>query len=120
MYVLATHIAVSEALVQEREILKEDKKLSHQVPIYFISEALASSKKYYSEMEKTCHVVVMSMRKLRYYFKAHRVRVLMNQPLNDIFANRDSSGRIGKWAMELSEHVSSWSSRVHHLLAQAS
>jgi hypothetical protein len=29
----------------------------------------------------------------------------MNQPLNDIFGNHDSSGRIGKWAMELSEHV---------------
>jgi hypothetical protein len=29
----------------------------------------------------------------------------MNQPLNDIFGKRDSSGRIGKWAMELSGHV---------------
>jgi hypothetical protein len=29
----------------------------------------------------------------------------MNQPLNDIFRNHDSLGRIGKWAMELSEHV---------------
>jgi hypothetical protein len=42
---------------------------------------------------------------LRHYFKAHKVRVLTNQPLNDFFGNRDSSGRIGKWAMELSEHV---------------
>jgi hypothetical protein len=31
--------------------------------------------------------------------------VLTNQPLNDIFGNHDSSGRIGKWAIELSEHV---------------
>jgi hypothetical protein len=30
------------------------------------------------------------------YFDAHRVRVLTNQPLNNIFGNRDSSGRIGK------------------------
>jgi hypothetical protein len=28
-----------------------------------------------------------------------------SQPLNDIFRNRDSSRRISKWAMELSEHV---------------
>jgi hypothetical protein len=49
--------------------------------------------------------MVMSVRKLRHYFKAHRVRVLTNQPLNDIFGNHDSSGRKGKWAMELSEHV---------------
>jgi hypothetical protein len=25
--------------------------------------------------------------------------------LNEIFGNRDASGRIGKWAMKLSEHV---------------
>jgi hypothetical protein len=31
--------------------------------------------------------------------------VLTNQPLNDISGNRYSPGRIGKWAMELSEHV---------------
>jgi hypothetical protein len=43
---------VSRALVQEREIHKEGKNLSHQVPIYFISEALAGSKKYYSKIER--------------------------------------------------------------------
>jgi hypothetical protein len=90
------HTAVSGALVQEREILKEDKKISHQVPIYFVSEALAGSKKYYSETEKICYVIVMSTRKVRHYFEAYRVRVLMNQLLDDIFRNHDSLGRIGK------------------------
>jgi hypothetical protein len=99
------HTAVSGALVQEREISKEDKKILHQVPIYFIFEPLAGSKEYNSEMEKICCTIVMSARKLQHYFGAHRVRVLTNQPLNDIFRNHDSSGRIGKWAMELSEHI---------------
>jgi ribonuclease HI len=45
------------------------------------------------------------VRKLRHYFEAHRVRVLTNQPLNDIFGNRDCLGRIEKCAMELSEYV---------------
>jgi hypothetical protein len=105
LYVLAMHTAVSGALIQKRQILKEVKTLLHQVPIYFVSEALFGSNKHYSEMEKICYAVVISARKLRHYIKAHRVRVLMNQPMNDIFGNRDSSGRIGKWAMELSEHV---------------
>jgi hypothetical protein len=61
--------------------------------------------KYYLEMEKICYTVVMSAGKLHYYFKTHRVRVLTNQPLNNIFGNRDSLGRIRKWAMELFEHV---------------
>jgi hypothetical protein len=105
LYVSATHTAVSGALVQEREISKDNRKLSHQIPIYFVCEALAGSKKYYSEMEKICYVVVMSARKVQHYFEAHRVRVLTNPPLNDIFGNQDCLGRIGKWAMELSEHV---------------
>jgi hypothetical protein len=105
MNVSLMHTTVSGALIQEREILKEDKMLSHQFPIYFVSEALSGSKKYYSEKEKICYIVVMSTRKLRHYFEAHRVRVLMNQPLNNIFENHDSTSRIGKWAMELSKHV---------------
>jgi hypothetical protein len=69
-----------------------------------VSEALASSKRYYSKMEKICYDIVMSTRRLHHYFEAHRVRVLTNQPLNDIFGNKDSSGRISKWVMELSEY----------------
>jgi hypothetical protein len=92
---------VEPSYKRERERLKGDKKLSHQVPIYLVSEALAGSKKYYSEMEKICYAVIMSARKLRHYFEAHGVSVLMSQPLNDIFGNHDSLGRIGKWAMEL-------------------
>jgi hypothetical protein len=64
MYVSATHTTVSVALVQEREILNEDKTLLHQVSIYFVSEALSSSKKYYLEMEKIYYAVIMSTRKL--------------------------------------------------------
>jgi hypothetical protein len=105
LYVSTMNTVVSRALVQEREISKEGRKLSHQVLIYFIFEALANSKKYYMEIKKICYAVVMSARKLWHYFEAHRVRVLTNQSLNNIFTNRDCSGRIRKWAMELSEHV---------------
>jgi hypothetical protein len=47
----------------------------------------------------------MSARKLRHYFEAHTIRVLTDQPMHDIFGNRDSSGRIGKWATELLEYI---------------
>jgi ribonuclease HI len=70
-----------------------------------VLEVLIGSKKYYSEMEKICYAVTISARKLRHYFEAHIIKVLTNQPLNDIFGNRDISGRISKWAMELSEYV---------------
>jgi hypothetical protein len=79
--------------------------MKQQFPVYFVSEVLTGSKKFYSEMEKVCYAVVMSARKLRHYFEAHTIKVLTNQPLNDIFGNRDSSERISKWAMELLGHA---------------
>jgi ribonuclease HI len=81
------------------------KVIKQQYPVYFISEGLAGSKKYYLEVEKICYVVVMSARKLRHYFESHTIKVLINQLLNDIFDNRDNSGRISKWAMEHSMYV---------------
>jgi hypothetical protein len=56
-------------------------------------------------MEKNCYIFVMRVQKLRHYFEAHTIKVLTNQSLNEIFGNRDTSGRISKWAMELLEHV---------------
>jgi hypothetical protein len=47
----------------------------------------------------------MSVCKLWHYFEAHTIRVLTDQPLHNIFRNRDSFERISKWAMELSEYV---------------
>jgi hypothetical protein len=49
-----------------------------QFPIYFISEVLIESKRYYSEMEKISYAAVMSPRKLRHYFEAHTIKVLTN------------------------------------------
>jgi hypothetical protein len=73
--------------------------------VYFVSEVLTGSKRFYSEVEKICYAVIMSACKLRHYFEAHTIKVLTNQLLNNIFDNRNSSGRISKWATELSEHV---------------
>jgi hypothetical protein len=89
----------------EKETIGNGKAMKQQFLVYFVSEVLRGSKRFYSEIEKICYVVVMSARKLRQYFKAHTIKVLTNQPLNDIFGNRDSSRRIIKWAMELLEHV---------------
>jgi hypothetical protein len=68
-------------------------------------EVLTGSNRFCSEVEKIYYAVIMSARKLRHYFEVHTIRVLTDQPLHDIFRNKDSSGRISKWAMELSKHV---------------
>jgi ribonuclease HI len=94
-------LAVSAVLVQENE---EEGRLK-QIPIYIASEALSGSKIFYSELEKIAYAVIMAGRKLRHYFEGHRIRVITNQPLNDLFANREASTRIIKWGAELSEYV---------------
>jgi hypothetical protein len=56
-------------------------------------------------LEKIAYAVVMTARKLRHYFEGHRIMVITNQPLNDLFTNKEASTRIIKWAAELSEYM---------------
>jgi ribonuclease HI len=101
LYVSASNSVVSVVLVQEKE---EGGKFK-QIPVYFASEALSGSKIFYSELEKIGYAVIMAARKLRHYFEGQRLRIITNQPLNDLFANREASTRIIKWGAELSEYI---------------
>jgi ribonuclease HI len=107
LYVSASNSAVSAVLVHEKE---EEGKFK-QIPVYFASEALSCSKIFYSELEKIAYAVIMAARKLRHYFEGHGIRVITNQPLNDLFTNREASTRIIKWGVELSEYIVDFESR---------
>jgi hypothetical protein len=107
LYIAATDIAVSAVLVEER--MESD--TLRQFPIYYFSEALSGSKLFYSEMEKMAYAVVMAKRKLQHYFQSHNISVPTAFPLRDMFENKKSTGRIGKWATELAEHVINFISR---------
>jgi hypothetical protein len=84
---------------------EEEEEKFKQIPVYFSSEALSGSKLFYSELEKIAYAVIMAARKLRHYFEGHRIRVITNQSLNDLFANKEASTRIIKWGAELSEYI---------------
>jgi hypothetical protein len=52
LYVSATHAAVRGTLMVDKEIVANGKATKHQFPMYFVSEVLIGSKRFYSEMEK--------------------------------------------------------------------
>ena len=54
-------------------------------------------------MEKLALALVIAIRKLRPYFHSHLVRVLTNYPLRQVLQKPDASGRLLKWAIELSQ-----------------
>jgi ribonuclease HI len=53
----------------------------------------------------------MASRKLKHYFQSHTITVPSAFPLRDIFENKESSGRIRKWATELSQYPVEFTSR---------
>ncbi|XP_052297264.1 uncharacterized protein LOC127902396 [Citrus sinensis] len=74
-----------------------------QYPIYYTSKALLDAETRYPPLEKWALALVVAARKLRPYFQAFPVSVITNQPLRQTLHKPDASGRLVKWAIELSE-----------------
>jgi hypothetical protein len=99
LYVSATTQVVSTVVVVERA--EEGHVLPVQRPIYFISEVLSKTKVRYLQIQKLLYAIVLTRRKLRHYFESHPVTMVSSFPLGEIVQNREASGRIAKWAIEI-------------------
>jgi hypothetical protein len=53
----------------------------------------------------------LTRRKLRHYFEGHPVIVVSSFPLGEIVQNRETSGRIAKWVLELMGETLSYAPR---------
>jgi hypothetical protein len=91
---------VSAVIFIEREV--EGRVYKVQQPIYYICEVLSDSKIQYSHVQKLLYALLITSRKIHHYFESHKITVVTDFPLGDILHNRDATGRISKWAVELS------------------
>ncbi|XP_024028609.1 uncharacterized protein K02A2.6-like [Morus notabilis] len=54
-------------------------------------------------MERLALALMVASRKLRHYFQSHTIRVLTNHPLRQALQKPETSGRLLKWSVELSQ-----------------
>jgi hypothetical protein len=64
---------VSTVLVAERE--EEGQAYPVQRPMYYVIEVLANAKTRYSQPQKLLYALLITSRKLRHYFQAHKITV---------------------------------------------
>jgi ribonuclease HI len=101
LYISATTNVVSTVLVAERE--EEGQAYPVRRPVYYVSEVLADVKTRYTQPQKLLYALLITSRKLRHYFQAHKIVVPPSFHLGEIIHNRDANGRIVKWSVELGE-----------------
>jgi hypothetical protein len=70
-----------------------------QRPVYYILEVLTPSKQRYPHYEKLVYMIYLAAKKVVHYFQEHSVKVISDAPLSEIMNNRDSTGRVAKWAI---------------------
>ena len=95
LYLVVSDFSTSAALVRERDRVQQ--------PVYYCSRALKEAEERYPKMEKLILALVTTSRKLRPYFQAHTVEIPTEYPMKQILHKLETSGRLIKWVIELSE-----------------
>ena len=109
-YLAITPHAISLALIREEGRV--------QKPVYYTSRALRGAEARYPQIEKLAFTLITASRKMRHYFQAHVINVMMDHPLKKAMNKLEAAGRLIQWAVELNEFDIKYLSR-HAIKAQA-
>ena len=95
LYLAVSDFSTSGVLIRDRD------RVQHLV--YYCSRALRGAEERYPKMEKLVLAWVTTARKLRPYFQAHTIEIPTEYPMKQVLHKPETSGRLIKWAIELSE-----------------
>lgn len=95
LYLGASEVAPSFVLVIETE--------HSQQPVYYVSKVMIPAKQHYLPTKKLTLTSVIDVHKLRSYFHAHTIVVMIDQPIKQVMRKPELLGCMVKWAIKLSE-----------------
>ncbi|XP_059670871.1 uncharacterized protein LOC132316408 [Cornus florida] len=94
LYLGVSSIATSTVLIRCKK--------RAQYPVFYVSKTMTDAEWRYSKAERVILSLVNAKKKLRHYFESHPIVVMTVFPIRVILHKPDLSGRMTKWAIELS------------------
>ena len=93
LYLPVSNTVVSSTLIREERNV--------QKPVYYTNQAFQGTEASYPRMEKIAFALLVTSRKLHFYFQAHPIVVMTDQPIRKAMNKIDAAGQLIQWAIEL-------------------